>query len=203
LKQRFPAAATLTEAFVGPQENRMSLRSELEELTPRELIEVLSTRIYEPPLSEARERFLADSSAFCVIVLVLDFDTEVSMQGVLGFLENSTGLFLAETIEAFDRIGARATSDILRSIAGILEEHHVSPSGLRADFAGTTPYQIMTFNELHGDLGSLSKEVEREAERLYVHAEPGCGEDVWALLDTFVDANWQDVLAEIARVADA
>jgi hypothetical protein len=45
-----------------------------------------------------------------VVVLVLDSDTEVNMQGMLGFLENSTGLFLAEAIGAFDRIGAQATA---------------------------------------------------------------------------------------------
>ena len=181
----------------------MTLLAELEELPPRELIETLSTRIYEPPLAEARERILAVPSAFRVVVLILDFDTEVNMQGMLGFLENSTGLYLAETIEAFERIGARATTDILRNVKAILETHGVSPSQLRADFDGTTPYQITTFNDMHGDLGSLPEEVEREAERLYVYAEPGCGENVWALLDAFVDANRESVLAEIARAGDA
>jgi hypothetical protein len=181
----------------------MTLRSELEELTSRELIETLSTRIYEPPLSEARERIFAVPSAFRVVVLVLDFGTDVNMQGMRGFLENSTGLYLAETIEAFDRIGARATADVLRNIQGILATHGVSTLQLRAGFEGTTPYQITSFNELHGDLGSLPEEVEREAERLHVYAEPEGGEDVWALLDAFVDANREGVIAEIARVGDA
>lgn len=181
----------------------MTLRSELEELTSRELIETLSTRIYDPPLSEARERILAVPSALRVVLLVLDFDTEVNMQGMLGFLENSTGLSLAETIDAFHRIGALATTDTLRNIHRILETHGVSKSQFRSDFDGTTLYKITNFNDLHGDLGSLLEEVEREAERLYVYSEPGCGEDVWALLDTFVDANRLGVLAEVARVGNA
>jgi len=187
----------------GSVENQMTLLSELEELPPRELIETLSIRIYEPPLADARERILAVPSAFRVIVLVLDFDTEVSMDGMLGFLENSTGLYLAETIEAFDRIGARETMEVLRKIEAILERHGVSPAQLRADFEGTTLYQITTFNDLHKGLGSLPKEVNREAERLYVYAEPGFGEDVWGLLDAFVEANRETVLAEIARACEA
>jgi hypothetical protein len=74
---------------------------------------------------------------------------------------------------------------------------------LRSDFDGTTLYQITSFNELHGDLGSLPEEVEREAERLYVYGQPGCGEEVWRFLDAFVDANRYSVLAEVARVGDA
>ena len=181
----------------------MTLRSELEKLTPRELIETLSTRIYEPPLSKARERIFAVPSALRAIILVLDFDTEVNMQGMLGFLENSTGLYLAETIEAFQRIGAKATANIVQSIHGILETHGVSTSQLRFDFDGTSLYGITSFNKLHGDLGSLPEEVEREAERLYVYAAPGFGEDIWALLDAFVDANRDSVVAEIVRAGDA
>jgi hypothetical protein len=181
----------------------MTLRSELERLSPRELIEALSICIYEPPLSVARERFLAVPSAFRVAVLVLDFDTEVNMQGMLGFLENSTGLFLVETIEAFDLIGAKTTGDTLRRIQAILETHGVSPVQLRDDFAETMPYQITTFNKLHGDLGSLPEEVQGEAMQLYIHAKPGCGEDVWALLDAFVEMNRDKILAEIARFGDA
>jgi hypothetical protein len=138
-----------------------------------------------------------------VVILVLDFDTEVNMQGMLGFLENSTGLYLAETIEAFHRIGAQATADILQNIQGILETHGVSTSQLRSDFDGTTLYQITSFNELHGDLGSLPEVVERDGERLYVYGQPGCGEEVWRFLDAFVDANRYSVLAEVARVGDA
>ena len=187
----------------APKSNHMTLRSELDVLSARELIETVAIRIYEPPLSKARERMLALPSAFRVVLLVLDFDTEVSMQGMLGFLENSTGLYLQETIQAFDQIGGRQTAAILRNIEGILEAHGVSTSQLRADFDGATPYQITSFNELHGDLGSLPEEVDRKATGLYVYAEPGCSEDVWGLLEAFVAVNRASIVAEIARCCDA
>jgi hypothetical protein len=179
----------------------MSLRAELEALSPTKLIEALSIRIYEPPLSTARDRLHEIAEPLRVAILVLDFDTELNMSGMLGFLENSTGLFFAETIEAFDKIGASETVSILRAIERTLERHGVTPARLRADFAGTQEYQITTFRDLHGDLGTMPKEVEQDAQRLYVYGKPGTGEAVWLLLEAFVQRNRTPLLAEIASVA--
>jgi hypothetical protein len=177
----------------------MNLRSELESLPPRELIEALSIQIYEPPLSNARERLLEISEPLRVLILVLDFDTEVCMQGMLGFLENSTGLYFTETIDAFEKIDARETLEVLRGVEKTLQKHGVTPSRLRADFAGTEEYQITTFRELHGNLGSLPEEVEHHAKRLYLYGREG--ERVWDLLEGFVKTHRQAILDEIARVA--
>src|SRR5262249_32893721 len=179
----------------------IGLRSELEELTPAKLIETLSIRIYEPPLSTARDRLREIAEPLRVAILVLDFDTELKMNGMLGFLENSTGLYFPETIEAFDRIGASETVSILRAIEKTLERHGVTPSGLRADFAGTQEYEITTFRELHGDLGTMPSEVEEDARRLYLYGKPGTGEAVWSLLEAFVEKYRAGFLAEIERVA--
>src|SRR6202040_4397495 len=98
------------------------------------LIDALSIRIYEPPLCTARDRLQEIAEPLRVPILVLDFDTEVCMQGMLGFLENSTGLFFAETIDAFEKIGASETVSVLRAIEKTLERHGVTPAQLRADF---------------------------------------------------------------------
>jgi hypothetical protein len=179
----------------------MNLRSELGELSSAKLIEALSIRIYEPPLSTARDRLREISEALRVPILVLDFDTELNMNGMLGFLENSTGLYFAETIEAFDRIGASETVLILRAIEKTLERHDVTPSRLRADFAGAQEYQITTFRALHGDLGTMPQEVEKDAKRLYLYGKPGAGEAVWPMLEAFVERNRAQLLAEIASLA--
>ena len=94
----------------------MSLRSELEALSPSDLIEALSICIYEPPLSAVRSRLREVAEALRVPILILDFDTELNMNGMLGFLENSTGLYFTETIEAFEKVGATETVSILRAI---------------------------------------------------------------------------------------
>jgi hypothetical protein len=179
----------------------MSLRSELEALSPAKLIEALSIRIYEPPLSTARDRLREVAEALRIPILVLDFDTEVCMNGMLGFLENSTGLFFRETIDAFHKIGASETASILRAIEKTLERHGVTPARLRADFVGTHEYQITTFRELHGNLGTLPSEVEEDAGRLYLYGKAGTGEPVWSLLEAFVEENRPELFAEIGRMA--
>lgn len=176
----------------------MSLHSELEQLEPRELVEELSIRIYERPLSEARTRLLKIAEPLRVIILLLDFDTEVCMQGILGFLENSTGLFLAETVEAFRTIGASETVEVLRGIQKTLDKHGITPARLRADFNGSKQYQVTTFAEVHGDLGSLPDEIEQDADRLYLNVKNG--EDIWSLLENYIAKRKSEILVEIARV---
>lgn len=179
----------------------MNLHSEFEALPTDKLIDALSICIYEPPLTAARDCLREIAEPLRVPILVLDFDTELNMNGMLGFLENSTGLFFPETIEAFKTIGAFETVAVLQAIGNTLERHGVTPSRLRGDFDGTQEHQITSFQELHGDLGTLPDEVEEDAKRLYLYAEPNTGEDVWALLGTFVEQNRAGLLDEIDRIA--
>jgi hypothetical protein len=65
----------------------MSLRSELEALSPAKLVEALSIRIYEPPLCMARDRLRENAEPLRVPILVLDFDTEVCVNGMLGMCD--------------------------------------------------------------------------------------------------------------------
>jgi hypothetical protein len=161
------------------------LASLFETRTPDEIVTELSIRIYEPPLSELRDRLADLPAAIRVPMLVLDFDTEVSMQGILGFLENSTGLFLNQTIDAFSEIGAMQTAATLTDVRTIMERHGVTPADLRADFEGTTEYQITSFQELHGDERSaMASEVDDAAGALYLYQDNA--EDVWGLLGAFV-----------------
>jgi hypothetical protein len=177
----------------------MTTLSELESLSPRELVERLSIRIYEPPLSAARDQLKDVGDALRVSILILDFDTEVSINGILGFLENSTGLYLSQTIDAFERIGARETSTILRAVEATMQRHGITPERLRGDFDGTAAFEITSFAKLHGDLGSFPKDVDFDADRLYLHARAGEGEPVWKLLEEYVEANRKELLTEVAR----
>lgn len=94
-------------------------------------LEELSVRIYEPPLSSVRERMRDLPTALRTVVLAIDFDTEVTMQGILGFLENSTGLFLSETITAFEEIGASETARGLSDICDFMIAEGISAESCR------------------------------------------------------------------------
>ena len=131
-----------------------------------ELIQDLSCKIYEEPLCNTRdEKGYPDlANPLHVAILLIDCDTEITMQGMLGFLENSTGEFLSETVAALDRIGAPKSAQILRSVEQCMAKHGITWAGLRGDFEGTELYQITSFHELHGaKLDKFAKEVDQIA----------------------------------------
>jgi len=51
-----------------------------------EILDSLAIQIYEPPLSKLREDLRSVPEVFRIPVLIIDFDTEVCMNGILGFL---------------------------------------------------------------------------------------------------------------------
>jgi hypothetical protein len=125
-------------------------------------IEDLALTIYEEPLSQIRDEpeFPNLDNPLHMIVLLLDCDTEVAMNGVLGFLENLTGRHLGKTIEALERIGAPKSAELLRAVQSCMDKHGVTWARLRGDFEVTDEYQITSFRELHGEsLSSFSTEV--------------------------------------------
>ena len=85
-------------------------------MTPAELVEALSIQIYSPPLSEHRSSGrIADTSApLSVAMLILDFDTEVAMNGSNSFLGNSNGDYARETVTALEIIGCADEARLLR-----------------------------------------------------------------------------------------
>ena len=128
-------------------------------------------------------------------LIVLDINLPL-LKGLPGFLGNSTGLYLTETIASLDLIGARRAANILRDVEKILHKHGVISSQLRTDIADCEVHQITSFRELHGNLGSFTEEIERDAQRLYLCGEEG--EHISSLLEVFVETHRQELLTELA-----
>ena len=161
--------------------------------SPSEIVDELSIRFYKSPLSKLRDRLPDLPAAIRIPMLVIDFNTEVEMQGILGFLENSTGMFLNDTIDAFVEIGAMQTAKILAHIRTIMASYGVTPADLRADFDETTEIEVTSFEKLHGeDRSSMASEVDSAADALYLNRKGD--EDVWGLLDTFVAKNKSELI---------
>ena len=108
------------------------MTSHLTSLPTTELVNELVCKIYKPPLSRLRERIATLPEPLRVLMLVSDFDTEVLMNGISGFLENPTGEYLHATIEAFEAIAARSTAATLRAIESAMREHGITHVMLRA-----------------------------------------------------------------------
>ena len=130
-----------------------------------------------------------------VALLLTDFDTELSMDGILGFLENSTGAYLAQTIDAFRLIGAERTAATLIQIREAMRKHGVSHQALRSDFHGISEFQITSFSELHAGRDDFAAAVGQLADALYLYDRSG--ESPFSLLETYLEEHSDEMLAQL------
>ena len=150
-------------------------------------------RIYDPEMTwrGAKEVFRQFPEPLQTILLVIDFDTEVSMNGIFGFLENSTSLYLDETIEAFAKIGALQTSKILAEVKTILKNHQTSTQDLRDEVNQMPLYSVTSFLETHGEYRKeMTAEIEEVTANLYVDSNAVSVEPVYLMLQAYI-AQWQ------------
>lgn len=154
-----------------------------------EFIDKLSVQMFTQSFSQQWADRRAVPNPLRTVLLVLDFDTEFQMQGILGFLENSTGEYLPETIDAFREIGAIRTSEVVSSIAQILVES-VDHNRLRRKVASSSEYQISSFASRHRGTAVTTERAVDAATALYVVERP------IDALRAFVDAH----LSELSRL---
>jgi hypothetical protein len=81
-----------------------------------------------------------------VLMLVSDFRTEGEMQGILGFLHNSTGRYAHETVRALEVIGCPTEAGKLREILTVAEGAGATWEALQAQNAEVEQYEIVTLD---------------------------------------------------------
>jgi hypothetical protein len=164
------------------------------------IIQEIGCRLYEPPLSAVRVRddFPSLASPLDIAILLIDCDTEIAMNGLLGFLENLTGAHLDATVRALALIGAERTARQFADIQEIMRRHCVSWDGLRSDFKGSKEFEISSFSALHGREAFTREVSEISAVSLF---QSGSVEDVYRLLCDYLDANLDQLNAEIQKYA--
>ncbi|WP_010497468.1 DMP19 family protein [Paenibacillus elgii] len=129
------------------------------------------------------------------IVLLIDFDTELNMNGILGFLENSTGKYLNETIEALERIGAVRDADALKAIKRILENYNLSTAQLHRDLQDLEPYEINHFGQVHAIADDeFFEEIQHAAEKLTIYGQE---ENIFDHLLTYIEANKRSFVEDV------
>jgi hypothetical protein len=168
------------------------------------LIEDLAIRMYSEPASSLWADRLVAPMPLRIMLLILDFDTEVSMNGVLGYLENSTGRYLTEAETAFALVGATRTADILRSVSAALDRLGTSPTSLNTDLQKVAQYEVTTFRTSHGIVGeAVAEAVAPFASSLYMHRPPSeRDEHPLDLLERYVEDNFEQILAQVAVLYD-
>ena len=163
-----------------------------------DVIDSLAVKLYEPPLSGLRERIQSLPESVRTLILIIDFDTEVAMNGITGFLENSTGRYLDETILAFDRIRAAPTANLLRRIRQTMIEHGFTPARMREDLGKREPYEIASFAEVHGrQATAMVAAISGIADELYV-GNPHSEERVFELLCDYLEPRRTELMEALS-----
>lgn len=173
-------------------------------MSGKDILNDIGLKAYREPLSSLRSLpgWPSLSDPLHVAILLIDFDTEVSMNGLLGYLENSTGAYLDQTIEACRVLGARQTTDTLRRVRDVMASCEVSHQRLREPFRHTVEHQITSFSELHdGSLGDFADEVSRLEKLLYMHDRAQASP--FPLLEVFLEQHASTIRSELQRIGAA
>lgn len=118
-----------------------------------QILTELSVKIYSAPLSDLRTtgEIRNLSNPLCVIMLIIDLETEYSMNGIVNFLGNSTGVFAQETVQALRIIGCHDGADKLAAILEAAERAGMTHDAIQQDLATLEPYAVSSFSKVHGN----------------------------------------------------
>ena len=170
-------------------------------MTLDDVIQEVGSKIYEHPLSMIRSEadFQNLANPLHLIVLLLDCDTEIMMNGMLGFLENMTGRHLLPTIEALRQIGAPAVAGRLQAVHDCMTRYGVTWQQLRGDFEGGQQYEITSFRKLHGSqLDSFASEVSTLGHGFSLFRTES-GEAPYEALCTYMEGRLTELRGEIDK----
>jgi hypothetical protein len=160
-----------------------------------EILSDLAIQIYSPPLSKIRESGkISDlNSPISVLMLVIDFETEVSMNGIVDFIGNSTGRYASETVQALKVLRC---NDAAMKLADLLETANaagMTHDAIQRERQGVAPYTVTSFRKLHGEKWSHACAILHEIERKIDFG------DVFKRAETFVDQNKEVILAAMKK----
>ncbi len=141
-----------------------------------ELCEKLSREMWESERSE----WLDCADFIQTALFLIDFDTELTMEGIFSFLENSIGHYAPNIIKAFRDIGDDKDADILSEICRL-----ALPDVIRGDFLSGdyNEYDISVFDDIHELSREVSKKIEILENQLYLNN----GFDMWQMLYNHLD----------------
>ncbi|GLX69352.1 DMP19 family protein [Paenibacillus glycanilyticus] len=168
-----------------------SLLSELDlnTLTSVAIIEHIASNMYERDYTKLREKevFIQLPIVLQDILLILDFDIELQMNGIIGFIENSTGNYFEETIQTLFRIGATDDFEIINNIKRLLISNGITPIRLRENVNESSLYQVTYSSDIHGDdLAEVLNEISSQADYLYLYRD---NDNIFDNLFHYLDVN--------------
>ena len=150
---------------------------EIDQYTGETLCEKLSLEMWK---CCKREPWSSWADFIQVAYFIIAFDTELNMEGIFTFLENSIGHYAPQIIQAFRAIGDDKDADILEEICTLCP-----PDIMRGEFLENDhqEYEINCFDESHELKEEIIERVEELERGLYLNTNF----DIWKLLFDFVD----------------
>lgn len=171
---------------------------QLEEMSGEEVVGSVAMDLYRAEFSTIRENGPELPQVLRDIILIIDLDTELSMNGMTGFLENASGQYLGETITAMERIGNDADAVILKKIEQMLSKSGVTHGQLRDNVNGLSEDDITTSLQTHGEqIHEVLQQIELEAANLSMQSN---NEESFDLLYQYVDENKDRLKQEMQHI---
>jgi hypothetical protein len=117
-----------------------------------DLLDDFAIKAYAQPLALHRDsgRIADTSDPISVVMLVVDLDTEVAMNGIADFIGNRTGRYAAETVDALERIGSSSDAAKLQEILEVAAAAGMTHETIQAARTDLAQYTITSFATLHG-----------------------------------------------------
>ncbi len=121
-------------------------------MKPADALDQFSVQIYGLPLSEIRndDRIRDITNPIAIIMLLLDYLTEVEMNGILNFFGNSTGRYPDETVAALEAIGCNREAKILGEMTERARAAGLDYENCQRQAAGLQEFEITNRAELYG-----------------------------------------------------
>lgn len=150
--------------------------TDIKQFSGVELCERLSRVMWESERSE----WLECADFIQTALFLIDFDTELNMEGIFSFLENSIGHYAPNIIKAFRDIGDDKDADILSEICRLAPPDLIRGEFLNGDYS---EYDISAFDDIH----ELNEEVLEKIEILESQLYLNTGFNIWQLLYNYLE----------------
>ncbi|MDE5834250.1 MAG: DMP19 family protein [Ruminococcus sp.] len=149
---------------------------DIKSFSGEELCEKLSLEMWYSERSE----WIECADFIQTALFIIDFDTEMNMNGIFTFLENSIGHYAPYIIKAFREIGDYKDAEILSEICRLAPPDLIREEFLNKDY---NEYDISVFGDDHELNPEVADKIELLESRLYLNS----GFDMWSLLYDYLD----------------
>lgn len=149
---------------------------DIKKFSGAELCEEISRNLWDNERSE----WLEYDDFIQTAVFLIDFDTELIMEEIFAFLENSIGHYAPEIIKAFRNIGDYKDAEILSEICCLAPPDMMRGEFLSGDYS---EYDISVFSDDHELSEEVSDKIEKLESQLYLNS----GYDMWQMLYNYLD----------------